>query len=44
MDELNISNILNRDEQEERMRTLLEDFNKNKHNLNINKTWNGKVL
>ena len=35
MDELNISNILNRDEQAERMRTLLEDFNKNKHNLNI---------
>lgn len=35
MDELNISNILNRDEQAERMRMLLEEFNKNKNNLNI---------
>lgn len=35
MDQLNITNILGRNEQALQMKTLLEEFDKNKHNTNI---------
>lgn len=35
MDELNLLNILNREQQANHMSSLLDDFNKNKHNSNI---------